>query len=136
MLTLKTQDRYKAVKVCGEWAIIGKWGQIALYCDGSLDVWVKTPRRANKMALIWSARSTYDDGACFIRPFSDLAVACSTIKARKKRHLSPETREKLVTRLAQMRQDKKKTAVVSGLTKENPKIGVVSIPGGSSNESA
>lgn len=91
---LRDQKRYRTTKLYDEYVIVGKWGQVSLHSEGDLDVWITNIRKANKAELIWKARSTYDDGACFIRPETDLDQACQFIKARKKRQVTPAMRQK------------------------------------------
>lgn len=91
----------------GESAIKGKYGIIHQYADGDLDIWI-TAMRVSKLAERqgWKAAAHYDDGAYFVRPYSDLNKACQYIRARKKIVLSLEQRTTRAERLAKWRQQK------------------------------
>jgi hypothetical protein len=91
---LREQKRYRTTKIDGEYVIVGKRGQVSLYADGDLDIWITNVRKANKALLIWKARSTYDDGACFVRPQADLGLACQLIQARKRRLVTEAMRQR------------------------------------------
>lgn len=88
--------------------ILGSRGQISQYSDGSLDIWV-TSRYAVKILEChgWRAKSRYDDGSLFIRPYGDLDEAALAIKAKRRRKVDPGRRKILVERLATMRSLKK-----------------------------
>ena len=105
MNTVATQRTWKRFHDLedNEWVIRGKYEQVADYAPGELDVWVQTLHRAQRMEREgWKVKNHYDDGALFIRPFSDLDAACRYIKARKAqkpRHLTPEQRARAVANL-------------------------------------
>ena len=87
----------------GDPELKGKYGRITVY-GGLLDVWVTNTRIALRIEHMgWKAISHYDDGALFLRPFSDLHLAAKTLRCPRKRHLSAEARQKAVARLAEMR---------------------------------
>ena len=123
MNAIKDQTRWRISKGDdGDYRILGKWGEIHDHVDG-LDVWIhafkpteelekRSERRANWIeAKGWKAKQHYDDGALFIRPFSDLDLACKFIKASKRRHLSEEQRKRAVERLQNSQFRKKDTHV-------------------------
>ena len=115
MKDLKEQTRWRTVLIDGEYVIRGKFGQVALYKDGDLDVWVcdwsnteEGAKRTHRRSVFieskgWTAKQHYDDGAFFIRPPADLDQACMFIKAKRKRHMSPEQRKQNAEKLARMR---------------------------------
>lgn len=78
----------------GEPYIQCRYGIIRQYDDGDLDVWAINTRIAVRIERLWPAKKHYDDGALFIRPFADLDVACRLLKARKRRKVSAEMRER------------------------------------------
>lgn len=104
MNDLREQTRWKVIKQDGEYVIKGKRGYISQYVDGDINILVTNLRVANKIP---NPLHTYDDGADFMRRFEDLDYFCKVIKARKRRHLSPEARQKAIARLVTMRSSKK-----------------------------
>ena len=78
----------------GEPYIQCRYGIIRQYDDGDLDVWAINTRIAARVERIWPAKKHYDDGASFIRPFADLDQACLILKARKRRKVTAQMREK------------------------------------------
>lgn len=138
MITLKDQKRWKTQIIDGEYVIRGKFGQVALYSDGGLDVWVctwepatsddwpkeakRSEHRANRMEREdWKAKQHYDDGGLFIRPATDLNQACKYIQASKRRHLNPEQRKLASERLSRFAYSKRSTHVNDVLGPQNPK---------------
>jgi hypothetical protein len=118
-MNLKDQTRWKTMTDHGEHVIKGKVGQVSACGDSELDVWIcdwtNTDRgmsyghqRAVRMETSgWKAMNHYDDGGLFIRPESDLDQACRFIKARKRRHLTPEAQARGAARLAEWLRTKK-----------------------------
>lgn len=104
METLLDQKRWRVIKNGDNtYSIIGKLGEITEYGDGDLDVWIHAPeqtevayRRSHRRAVAveregWKVKNHYDDGALFVRQFSDLDKACVYIKAKRKRQVSEKT---------------------------------------------
>lgn len=116
MSLLRYQKRWKVTIEDGEDVIRGKRGVIALYESGDMNIWIVNTRIANK--IVWKPLHTYDDGADYARKIDDLDVACGYIKARKRRILSAEQREKLVARLATMRSLRSKATEQATLANE------------------
>ena len=126
MISLTDQKRWKTSIINGEYVIRGKFGQVALYEDGDLDVWICTwerhpdkwdeamKRSYRRSRFVerkgWKATQHYDDGALFIRPPSDLDRACLFIKANRKRFLGIEQRKEAIRRLARYAYSKKTLA--------------------------
>lgn len=119
MTSLKDQKSWQTTIENLEYVIKGKFGQVSLYSDGTLDVWVctwepatsdkwdkeakRSEHRSNKMERLgWKAIQHYDDGGLFVRPFSDLDRACIFIKAKRKRTYSPDALQKMVERARTM----------------------------------
>jgi len=98
--------------VNGEPAVLGRFGQVTWYLDGGLDVWVRNPRVANKLKKLWAAKSNYDDGALFVRPASDLDIACKAIRARRKKAVTEAMRERGRALASRMRSLKENTRLV------------------------
>ena len=98
MENLITQKRWKVAKGSemryGEPFIPCRYGVIRQYDDGDLDIWTSNIRIANKISTIWTPKRRFDDGAFYIRPYSDLDQACQLLKARKRRRVTPEMRER------------------------------------------
>lgn len=87
---IDTQRVWRTVSEEGERVIRGKRGLVSQYPDGDLDVWVTHLRSSRTMERSgWKAKNHYDDGALFIRPFSDLDKAAKYIKAKRRRVMSP-----------------------------------------------
>ena len=111
MNTLITQSKWRVSKArdmkYGELYIPCKYGVIRQYNDGDLDIWITNSRIAKRMANLWPVKKDWDGEALFIRPFSDLDIACKNLKARKKRQVSPETLLKLREALTKARMVKK-----------------------------
>lgn len=130
MSLLQSQTRWRTVFLDGDYVVRGKLGQVALTVDGKLDVWVcdwtntdsgmkRSHRRGvHGESLGWTAQKHYDDGALFIRPFSDLDAACRLILAPRKRHMSPESRLANAARLATMR------SRIGKVSKQGPTLAV------------
>lgn len=110
MINLKDQKKWRVIIDNGEYVIKGKFGQVSVYGDNELDIWVctwepalsdqwpqmakRSERRSNRMEREgWKAKQHYDDGGLFIRPFSDLDKACIYIKAGRKRQVTEAMRE-------------------------------------------
>lgn len=129
METIETQKRWKTIFVEGERVIRGKFGQVAEYDDGDLDVWIctwerdpekveKSAKRSHRRAAFveskgWKAANHYDDGALFIRPFQDLDKACRFIKARRRRQVTEAMRQR-GRQLAQNLAARKKDPLLKG----------------------
>ena len=75
--------------------------------------------------LGWKAKNHYDDSTCFLLEKDRIYEAIKVIKARKRRHLSPEQREDATERLRQMRSSKDYPRPGSTLEPENSKAGQV-----------
>lgn len=118
MNSLRDQTRWKVIKEDDEYCIRGKRGQIAMYLDGSINLWVLNNRIVNKIK--WKPLHTYDDGADYKLNIDDLDEACGHIKARKRRHMSPEQRQKNAERLATMRSNVKKDSEEGSKSNEDP----------------
>lgn len=97
MNTITEQKNWRVSKArdmkWGEPYIACKYGLIRQYDDGDLDVWVTAIRIANRLEKVWKAKKHYDDGALFIRPYTDLDQASLILKARKRRKVSDRMRE-------------------------------------------
>lgn len=76
-----------------------------------LDIWVLNTRIAKTLELTWKAKNHYDDGALFIRPWSDLDEAAKALKCSKRWYLSPERKAKAIEHLRQNRFQRNKDAV-------------------------
>lgn len=99
-MNLSDQKRWRTtVSEDGDREIVGKYGTICQYEDGDLDVWVTNKRVACRLEKCWTAEQHYDDAALFIRPYSDLNYAAKIIRARKRRHMSPEQKKKAVEKI-------------------------------------
>ncbi len=99
MNTIIEQKKWRVSKALdmkfGEPHIPCRYGIVRQYDDGDLDVWVMTTRMAARLAKTWPVKKSYDDGALFIRPFSDLDKVCTVLRGRRKRVLSAESMVKL-----------------------------------------
>lgn len=97
MNTITEQMNWKVSKArdlkWGEPYIQCRYGIITQFDDGDLDIWVMNSRISTRIERIWTAKKHYDDGAAFIRPFSDLDQACLVLKARKRKKVSDKMRE-------------------------------------------
>jgi len=97
METITEQNRWKVSKALdmtfGEPYIRGKYGIIRQISDGNIDVWATNRRISIRLEKTWKAKQHYDDGALFIRPFSDLDTACLILKCRKRRKVTDKMRE-------------------------------------------
>lgn len=101
---LKTQKKWRVtLNDENDYQLKGKYGAITVCPDGDLDVWVKNIRVFLRMERVWKAKQHWDDGGLFVRPYSDLDVIAKHLRCAKKRQISPEQREALVIRLAEMR---------------------------------
>lgn len=109
MPSLKDQTRWKVTKPDGYPIIKGKRGTVDQYDDGDINVWITNLRVTNKCT--WPPLHTYDDGADYCRPFSDLDHACKLIKARKRRQVTEAMRQRGREAMARMRSAVKKSGL-------------------------
>lgn len=113
MINLRDYEkRYKVVKCeteTGCYEIIGKRGYVRPYGD-VLEMYLTSSilcGRAEKQSG-FKAVNHYDDASAFVFGPDNLALACKWIKARNRRVLSPEARQKAVARLARINSLRKK----------------------------
>jgi hypothetical protein len=114
---LREQSMWKVGrdKDSGESVCTGKYGVIHEYGANELDIWVTNLRCANRIEKTgWKAKNHYDDGALFIRPFSDLDKTAKALKCRKRRQVTEAMRERGRS-LARMAQVKKSAQLDSTL---------------------
>ena len=96
---IKDQKRWRViVNEEGDHEIKGKRGHITQYPDGNLNVWLiwHRPSYTDKIKKMgWKPKNHYDDGALFIRPYSDLDLAAKLLKCPKRRQVTETQRLKL-----------------------------------------
>ncbi len=96
---------------CGDYSILGKWGEMFCYDEGRIGVQIGGPRangsmtavpegsnkRINQARRLWGEFSQCGDGeAIFVVPEDRLVEAAQMIGAYRKRQLSPEQMARLV----------------------------------------
>ncbi|OGR91359.1 MAG: hypothetical protein A2992_05115 [Elusimicrobia bacterium RIFCSPLOWO2_01_FULL_59_12] len=116
--SLHDQHRWKVTKPDGYDIIKGKRGVIEQYSDGDLNVLVTSHRVI--FNCLWKSLHTYDDGADYCRPYSDLAQACELIKARRRRQVTEEMRQRGRELAAKMRSSNATPALARPSAEQNP----------------
>lgn len=103
------EEPHEPTNMNAYYQIVGKYGTIYGWDDATVEMYVKSMVKANRLERSgkYKAKNHYDDATAFIVPIDHIKDAFKVIKARKRRHLSPEARKVATERLARMRSSKK-----------------------------
>lgn len=120
-----TEEPHESSMISKYYQIIGKRGIVYGWDKENVEMLVQNTHIATRLIRLktFKLKNDYDDGASFIVPLARIYEAFNIIKPKKRRHLSPEQRQKCIERLATMRSSKKLAYEATSPAEQNQNMG-------------